>query len=74
VWFHPELLDWWREAQEEAGIRLGEGNWMVGFLYRWSYYDEFEANPELYDDLVQGELFALTVGAVMYDPIWRTAQ
>jgi hypothetical protein len=74
VWFHPELLDWWREAQQEAGISLGEGNWMIGFLYRWSYYDEFEANPELYDDLVQGELFALAVGAVMYDPIWGTGQ
>jgi len=72
VWFQPELLDWWREAQVEAGISLGEGNWMVGLLYRWSYYDQYEGDPELYDDLVQGELFALTVGAVMYDPIWRT--
>jgi len=74
VWFHPELLDWWRAAQQEAGISLGERNWMIGFLYRWSYYDEFEANPELYDDLVQGELFALAVAALMYGPIWGTDQ
>ena len=61
VWFHPELLDWWKEVQHEVGVDLGERHWMVGFLYRWSYYDETADSPEKYEDLVQGELLALAV-------------
>lgn len=74
MWFHPELLDWWKDAQEQIGIEIGQGNLMIGFLYHWRHYNQFKDDPEMYDDLVQAELFALAIGAAMYDPIWHTGQ
>ena len=68
VRFHPGLLDLWIEAQEAAGVDLEPGDWRVGLLYVWSYYDEFQDDPALYEELTEGELFAMTIAALMYDP------
>jgi len=71
VRFHPELLDAWEEAKAASGVELEAGDWRVGWMYDWSVYDEFQDDPELYADFVEGELFALTVAALMYDPWWN---
>src|SRR3990172_53417 len=70
VWFHPELLEWWIDAQEAAGESIEPGDWRIGYRYDWSVYEQLEDNPELYELTVQGELFAMTVSALMYDPWW----
>ena len=70
VWFHPELLEWWLDAQEAAGESLEPGDWRVGYRYEWSVYEQLEDDPELYQQTAQGELFAMTIAALMYDPWW----
>ncbi len=70
VWFHPELLEWWLAAKEAQGIDWGTRNWRLGLLYAWGYYDELRDDPELYQTSVEGELFAMAVSALMYDPTW----
>ena len=70
VWFHPELIDWWLAAKEEQGVDWGKSNWRLGLFYAWKYYDKYKDNPELYRMFVEGELFAMAVSALMYDPTW----
>jgi hypothetical protein len=74
VWFHPELLEWWADALEDAGESLEPGDWRVGYRYDWSVYEGLQDNPELYEQTVQGELLAMTVSALMYDPWWVRAE
>jgi hypothetical protein len=71
MWFHPDLLDRWIDAQNAAGIDLEPGDWRVGFLYDWSFYEEYEDDPALYEELTEAELFAMTIAALMYDPLWN---
>jgi hypothetical protein len=75
TWFHPELRAWWRNAKqafEEAyGKPLQKGDWRLGFFYGWSIYDEFRDDEELYQRLIEDELFAMTVASIMYDPWWN---
>jgi len=66
--FHPELLERWSNAQNATGEDLEQGDWRLGFWYNWHVYDEYEDHPELYDELIEGELFAMTIAALMYDP------
>jgi len=68
VWFHPELLEWWIEAQDASGHDLERGGWRLGLWYNWRVYEECEDDPALYEELVEGELFAMTIAALMYDP------
>lgn len=68
VFFHPELMDWWLAAQQAEGESLGTGDWRLGLYYDWSYYADIRDDPELYERYVQGEMFAMMVAAVMYDP------
>lgn len=69
--FHPELLDWWEEAKSNADLDLKPGDWRLGWMYDWSYYDDYKDDPILYDELVEGELFAMAIAALMYDPWWN---
>jgi len=34
VWFHPELLEWWIQAQEAGGESLEPGDWRVGYRFQ----------------------------------------
>ena len=33
VWFHPELLDWWKAEKEALGLNLKPRDWRLGLLY-----------------------------------------
>jgi hypothetical protein len=68
VWFHPDLLDWWKLEKEAQGLDLEPRDWRLGLLYNWSVYDEFKEDPEVYERLIEGEFFAMTIAALMYDP------
>ena len=74
-WFHPELHECWLDAKqafEEAyGKPLQKREWRLGFFYDRSVYDEFRDNEELYQRLIENELFAMTVASIMYDPWWN---
>jgi len=69
------LREWWLDAKqafEEAyGKPLQKREWRLGFFYDWSVYDEFRENEELYQRLIENELFAMTVASIMYDPWWN---
>jgi hypothetical protein len=75
TWFHPTLHFWWHDAKgafEEAyGVPLDKGDWRLGFFYDWSVYDEYRDDEVLYQQLIDGELFAMTVASIMYDPWWN---
>ena len=68
--FHPELLDWWIEQKASAGLDWGLRNWRLGLLYSWGYYDDWRDFPEVYERLVEAELFSMAVASLMYDPWW----
>jgi len=68
IWFHPELLDWWKVEKEAQGLNLGPRDWRLGLFYDWSFYDEFKEDPERYEKMIEGELFAMSIAALMYDP------
>jgi hypothetical protein len=68
VWFHPELLDWWINEKGGHGLGIERGNLLIGWMYNWSAYDEYRDDPETYERLIEGELFAMTVASLMYDP------
>ncbi|MEW6569304.1 MAG: hypothetical protein AB1449_14310 [Chloroflexota bacterium] len=68
VWFHPDLLERWVDAQDATGQDLEMGDWRLGFWYNWNVYEEYEDDAAIYDNLVEGELFAMTIAAIMYDP------
>jgi RHS repeat-associated protein len=65
VWFNPWLLDSWIENSD-----VGKGDLRLGLLYDWSIYDDFQDDEELYESLIQGELFAMATSALLYDRWW----
>lgn len=73
-WFHPELLNWWINEKESAGFKLEPGDWRLGWMYDWSVYDEFRDDPEVYERIIEEELFAMSVASLMYDPWWNQAR
>jgi hypothetical protein len=38
----------------------------VGLYYKWSYYDDYKDQPDLYDRLIQNEYMAMIVATTVY--------
>ncbi len=73
VWFHPELMDAYRETRKS----LGAGNNFLirlttGIDYDWSTYDKYKDDQLKYALLVDGEYMAMGVAASMYDDWFGT--
>ena len=62
-----------RPDVDEAGARtwrecIQRGDWRLGWLYNWGANNEYRDGPEPYAELIQGDMFAMAVAALMYDP------
>ena len=69
TWFHPEKLDRWMEVSD-----FDKGDWRLGYSYDWSVYDQYKNDPVRYKRIIQGELFAMMVSALAYEPWWGQAK
>jgi hypothetical protein len=68
VFFHPEIMDHYRDVMPTLGV----WGWLAtnvysGLNYDWSYYDQYKDDPVTYALLVDGEHIAMAVAATMYD-------
>jgi len=68
VWFHPELMDKYRDTIDTLDpISSFLATNVIGWTYNFSYYDEYESDPVQHAFFVDGEMLAMSVASSMYD-------